>query len=167
MTLRYLLTNRPTNAPGHPVRRPKHSSPLTGTVAHRRTAENSQMIAPRRGWRSAARSPLRALLDLRDAARLCRRVMPAAAELWPLLASALGLTLEGTHEPCSDCGRACAVVLPDIPTAKPCRGPLLIAQCVECVGVIEIAEDHPTYHVIARRRRIPAKEFYGREPAST
>jgi hypothetical protein len=61
--------------------------------------------------------------------------------------------------PCDDCGRPCAKVNPDLPTAEGCAGPLFVGFCDVCLVNVEKA-GHSTYHRLTRERRVPAKEFY-------
>lgn len=42
---------------------------------------------------------------------------------------------------CSVCGGACATVLPDLATAKPCPGPPMFADCSGCGHTVTLVDD--------------------------
>lgn len=81
------------------------------------------------------------------------RVLTGLRKLW-----GDSFEYEGAFDLCDDCGQPCASVT-HLPKAKLCSGPLTIAQCAECVGVVE-TDKHPRYHVTANERRVKASEFY-------
>ena len=72
-----------------------------------------------------------------------------------------------TIAPCPDCGRPCANVLPDLPTAEACRGPLRIAQCTVCPETVVLTRDgecpSSPYHATVRIREMRANDYHARK----
>lgn len=70
------------------------------------------------------------------------------------------------HAQCSDCGRPCALVNADVPTAAGCAGPLFVGFCDVCLDYLETTPEtkcpKSPYHRITNARRMAASEFHAR-----